>query len=163
MIEQQWKTIENVPVLDIVQMVKSELDKGECEIHIGSDSQQVAKYTEYVSVIAILHKGKGGRAFYARERVPRIKSLRERLLKEVWMSVNIGLELNGKLPETVGLTVHVDANPNVKFKSSTHVQELTGMVVSQGFKTLLKPDSWAASHLADHVVKSKVIRKRHVR
>lgn len=163
MIEQQWKTIENVPVLDIVQMVKSELDKGEVEIHVGSDSQQVAKYTEYVSVIAIIHKGKGGRAFYARERVPRIKSLRERLLKEVWMSVNIGLELNAHIPKTIGLTVHVDANPNVKFKSSSHVHELAGMVVAQGFKTLLKPDSWAASHLADHVVKSKVIRKRNVR
>lgn len=157
MLQRSWKTIENVKIPDILEVIKGCINDSPREIHIGTDSQQVSKVTEYVTVITLLEKGKGGRAFYCREQVPRIKSLRERLMKEAFMSVNLGLELNAHIPETIGLTIHVDANPNMKFKSSTHVKELTAMVVSQGFKTLLKPDSWAASHLADHVVKNKVI------
>lgn len=157
MLEKTWKTIEGKTIPNIVGKIKEVLSDGEREIHIGSDSQQNGLHTEYVTVIVLLQKGKGGRAFYLRDRVPRVKSLRERLIREVWMSVNVGLELNAHLPETIGLTIHVDANPNLKFRSSDHVKELAAMVVSQGFQTLLKPDSWAASHLADHVVKHKVM------
>src|SRR5262249_45297128 len=53
------------------------------------------------------------------------------------------------------LTVHIDANPVVTYKSSAYVQELVGLVVGQGFKALIKPESWAASHAADHVVRSR--------
>lgn len=158
MLEGKWKTIEGKVVDDIIGTVKSLLADGEKIVHVGTDSQQARKETAFVSVLVVLTPGKGGRAFYKEEFTPRIKSLRERLLKEVWLSVNLGLELNAMIPETVGLTVHVDANPNVKFRSSDYVKELTAMVVSQGFKTLLKPDSWAASHAADHIVKRKVLR-----
>jgi len=156
MFDKQWKTMEGKIVPDVIGTLKSIIDD-ERELHIGSDSQQAGQFTEFVTVIVVLHKGKGGRAFYVRERTPRVASLRERLMKEVWMSVNVGLELNAHIPATVGLTVHIDANPNLKFKSSRHVKELTSMVVSQGFKTLLKPDAWCASHTADHVVKHKVL------
>lgn len=53
------------------------------------------------------------------------------------------------------LTVHIDANPVVAHKSSQYVQELVGLVLGQGFKALIKPESWAASHAADHVVRSQ--------
>ena len=42
----------------------------------------------------------------------------------------------------------------VAHKSSAYVQELVGLVVGQGFKALIKPESWAATHAADHVVRS---------
>lgn len=157
-LELKWKTIEGKPVDDVVGTVRSLIAEGGVEIHIGTDSQQARKQTAFVTILVVLNKGKGGRAFYVEEFTPRVRSLRERLLREVWLSVNLGLELNAMVPETAGLTVHVDANPNLKFKSSDYVKELTALVVSQGFKTLLKPDSWAASHAADHVVKHKVLR-----
>jgi len=157
MLEKSWKTMEGQKIEDLVKTLKVLLAEPDKEVHVGSDSQQSGKFTELVTVIVVLTKGKGGRAFYIREKLIRIKSLRERLMREVWMSVNVGLELNSHIPETVGLTVHIDANPNLKFKSSSHVKELTAMVVSQGFKTLLKPNSWCASHAADHVVKNKVM------
>lgn len=157
MLSGQWKTIDGTPV-DIVPMLRELLSSGDREVHVGTDSQQAAKQTAFVTIVVVLEKGKGGRAFYTKDFTPRIRSLRERLMKEVWLSINAGLELNALLPETVGLTVHIDANPNLKFRSSDHVKELAAMVVSQGFKTLLKPDSWAASHAADHVVKHKVLR-----
>jgi predicted RNase H-related nuclease YkuK (DUF458 family) len=159
MLDKVWTTMEGkaADVLDTLRSHMSSTEDGQFEVHVGTDSQQAGNYTEFVAVIVLLNKGKGGRAFYTRERTPRVKSLRERLMKEVWMSLQVGMQLNAVVPETVGLTIHVDANPDVQFRSSDHVKELVGMVAGQGFKTLTKPDSWAATHVADHVVKHKVL------
>lgn len=156
MLDRMWKTIDGEKV-DMLAIFKELMKDGRRLIHIGSDSQQAQKNTEFVTVVVVLSPGKGGRAFYTRERVPRVKSLRERLMKEVWMSVTCGLELNQYIPSDADLTIHIDANPDVRFRSSDYVKELTGMVVGQGFKAVLKPDSWCASHAADHVVKHKVL------
>jgi predicted RNase H-related nuclease YkuK (DUF458 family) len=101
-------------------------------------------------VVVLLNPPHGGRVFYQRDIVPRISSLRERLTKEVWRSLDLAMQL----PEQ-DLTVHIDANPSEKHMSSKYLQELVGMVVGQGFKALWKPDSWAATHAADHVVRIK--------
>jgi predicted RNase H-related nuclease YkuK (DUF458 family) len=61
------------------------------------------------------------------------------------------------ISEESDLQVHVDANPNTKFKSSAYVKEMVSMVVSQGFEVKLKPEAWAAMHVADHVVKHRVV------
>jgi predicted RNase H-related nuclease YkuK (DUF458 family) len=37
--------------------------------------------------------GRGGRAVYTRKISPRINSLRQRLVREVWLSVDLGLRL----------------------------------------------------------------------
>jgi uncharacterized protein len=103
--------------------------------------------------VVILTPRKGGRVAYRRDVVPRIGSLRERLLKEVWKSVDLGLQFTSIV--TGDLTVHIDANPVVAHESSAYVQELVGLVVGQGFKALIKPESWAASHAADHVVRAQ--------
>ena len=120
---------------------------------MGTDSLQTGRSTQFVTVVVVLTPGKGGRVAYSREVVPRIKSLRERLLKEVWRSVTLGLEFTDIVPGE--LSVHIDANPVVAHKSSAYVQELVGLVVGQGFKALIKPESWAASHAADHVVRTQ--------
>lgn len=120
-------------------------------VHIGTDSLQCGRYTAFVTVVAILNPPKGGRAIYSRETVPRITSLRERLLKEVWKSVELGMAL---APHIQGeLNVHVDANPNEKYMSSRYVQELVGLVVSQGFRAHIKPEAWCATHAADWTVR----------
>lgn len=156
MLDRTWKTIDGQKV-ELLPLFKELMALGDRSVQIGSDSQQDGKFTELVTIVVILQPGKGGRAFYTRERLPRIKSLRERLMREVWMSVTTGMELNDFIPEDVDLTIHIDANPNTKFKSSAYVKELTGMVVGQGFRAVLKPDSWCASHAADHVVKHKIL------
>lgn len=157
MMTREWKTLKNEKVESLEVILKSLLSEQTRELHIGTDSQQDGKVTQFVTVVVVVTPSKGARAFYSKETIPRIKSLRERLLREVSTSVQLGLELNAILPEGTDLTIHVDANPNVKFKSSEYVQELAGYVAGQGFKTLLKPDSWCATHAADHVVKGMVI------
>jgi len=147
-----WKTLNEVRIPDILQFVRDASRAGQA-VHIGTDSLQSGRFTQFVTVVVILTPRKGGRVAYRREIVPRLTSLRERLLKEVWKSVDLGLQFS---PIVNGdLTVHIDANPVVAHKSSQYVQELVGLVVGQGFKALIKPESWAASHAADHVVRSQ--------
>ena len=147
-----WKTLGEDRIPDILEFVRNASRDGQA-VHVGTDSLQAGRSTQFVTVVVILTPRKGGRVAYQREVVPRITSLRERLLKEVWRSVDLGLQftpiVNGEL------TVHIDANPVVAHKSSAYVQELVGLVVGQGFKALIKPESWAASHTADHVVRTR--------
>ena len=147
-----WKTLNEVRIPEILQFVR-DASRNSQAVHVGTDSLQTGRLTQFVTVVVILTPGKGGRVAYRREVVPRISSLRERLLREVWKSVELGLQFS---PIVKGdLAVHIDANPVVAHKSSQYVQELVGLVVGQGFKALIKPDSWAASHAADHVVRSQ--------
>lgn len=171
MLEKRWRTLGGEKIADMALTLREELKAGGKQVHIGTDSQQAKTMTEYVTVIVLLTPSKGGRVFYFREKVPRIRSLRERLHKEVWMSTELGMELTASpdiesdfgvgsiLGEDNEMTIHVDVNPDERHKSSAYVQELAGMVASQGFKCLLKPDAWAASHAADHVVKTVVLGK----
>lgn len=168
MIEKKWKTLAGDPV-DLRQALTAELTATpEVAVHIGSDSQQFGKDTEYVTVVVVHRPSKGGRVFFCRERVPRIRELRERLYNEVWRSTELAMELT-QTPEvgvssvlsTMDPVIHIDANVDPMYKSSQYVQELAGLCVGMGFnQVLMKPDSWAASHAADHAVKHKDERRK---
>jgi predicted RNase H-related nuclease YkuK (DUF458 family) len=148
----RWKSLSGGKVEDLAALVRAATAAGQ-ELHIGTDSLQTGRFTQFVTVVITHTPGKGGRVVYGREVVPRITSLRERLYKEVWRSVEVAMELNPVAGG--GVTVHIDANPIEKHMSSRYVQELTGLVMGQGFKHLVKPDAWAASHAADHIVRTK--------
>lgn len=145
-----WRTLNDQTILDIDAFVRESTRAGQA-VHVGADSLQTGKVTQFCTVIAILTPGKGGRAVYCRETVPRIKSLRDRLFKEVWRSVEVAMSLS-RLAHDV--TVHLDVNPSERFKSSKYVQELVGLVVGQGFAFRVKPDAFAASVCADHIVRT---------
>jgi len=145
-----WKTLTGRPIGDVVDFVSEHAREGQV-VHLGTDSLQRARHTRFVTVVAILTPGRGGRAIWTRETRPRIVSLRERLLREVWLSVELGLRLHPVVPGP--LHVHIDANPIAQHKSSAYVQELVGLVVSQGFRAVIKPESWAASRAADRLVR----------
>lgn len=147
----KWRTLKNEPIADLRAFVTAAAREGQA-VHVGTDSQQAGFHTCFVTVLAILTPGRGGRAGYVRDRVPRITSLRERLLREVWRSVELALSLDELVPGE--LTVHIDANPVTTSRSSLYVQELVGLVVGQGFRARIKPESWAATHAADHVIKN---------
>ena len=147
------KTFREEPIASIRDFVRDAARDGQA-VHIGTDSQQAGRLTRFVTVVVILTPRRGGRVAYVRESARRIASLRERLLREVWRSVSLGIELEAVVPGD--LTVHIDANPVVTHKSSAHVQELVGLVVGQGFKAAIKPEAWAATHCADRVVRGLV-------
>src|SRR5947207_3343463 len=127
--DRSWLTIEGILVKDLGQKIQELTQFSDRDIHIGTDSQQDGLVTQFVTVVIALQPGKGGRAFYCKEKVPKIRSLRERLMREVSLSVQVGIDLNEFIPDGNELTIHVDANPDVRFRSSNYVQELAGYVV----------------------------------
>jgi predicted RNase H-related nuclease YkuK (DUF458 family) len=149
-VQASWRTLTGLPIGNLVDFVRENARDGQI-VHLGTDSLQLARHTRFVTVVAILTPGRGGRAIWTRVVVPRIRSLRERLLREVWLSVELGLKLSPVVPGP--LHVHIDANPIARHKSSAYVQELVGLVVSQGFRAVIKPESWAASRAADRLVR----------
>lgn len=153
MLNKQWKTINNKSIPDIQLAIQELVRGGDKIVHIGTDSQRKDNRLDFVTALVVLTPGKGGRVLYTREKDPRFNSLREKLVKEAWLSVQTALEVEPLLPASCDITIHLDANPNVKFKSSCCVKELVGMVVGQGFAYEVKPRSWCSSHVAEHVVK----------
>lgn len=145
-----WRTLSEQVVPDIVEFVAQAAKNGEI-VHVGTDSLQTGRYTQFVTVVAVLNPPKGGRAAYVREVVPRITSLRERLWSEVWRSTEVAMKLSPQVDSE--LTVHIDANSQERYASSRWVQELVGLAVGQGFRAVIKPDSWCASHASDHIVR----------
>lgn len=151
--ESGWVTYNLDPILDIEKWVSENASTGQ-GVHIGTDSLQSGRYTQFLTVVIIRHHNyKGGRVAYQREVVPKISSLRERLMREAWRSVELGMKIAPLIPGE--LSIHLDANANKIHKSSKYVDELVGLVVGQGFKAIIKPDAWAASTCADHLVKHK--------
>lgn len=145
-----WRTLSDETVPDIHKFVVDETKNGQI-VHVGTDSLQRGKYTEYVTVVILLNTPKGGRVAYQKDTTPRETSLRKRLSEEVWRSVSLALELKELV--TTEIHVHCDLNTDPKHKSSQYVKELSALVVSQGFALLLKPNAFAASHAADWAVR----------
>lgn len=165
MIEKKWKTLAGETV-ELRPALEAELRAvPDAEIILACDSQQVGQSTEYVTVVVVHRPTKGGRVFFCRERIARVRELRERLWKEVWRSTELAMELTatpdiGEVFPINVTAVHIDANRDPKHKSSKYVEELVGLVMGQGFEAVVKPDAFAASHAADHAVKHKEERRK---
>jgi len=146
----KWKTLDGTHIPDILEFVRVACRAGQ-PVHVGTDSLQTGRYTQFVTVVVVLNPPHGGRVAYCRDVVGRIVSLRERLMSEVWRSLEVAMTFS----QATDLTVHIDANAQERHMSSRYLQELVGMVVGQGFKAVWKPNSWAATTCADHVVRTK--------
>jgi predicted RNase H-related nuclease YkuK (DUF458 family) len=138
-------------VPDVVAAIREIAAREPIVLHIGTDSQETSRNTDYVSVIVALTPGHGGRVFYRRHATKRTRSLAQRLFKEAALSLEVAQVMAEQI--TPEITVHVDANEDLRHRSSNYVQALAGMVVGYGFRVRLKPDSWCATHVADRLVK----------
>jgi predicted RNase H-related nuclease YkuK (DUF458 family) len=120
-------------------------------VYVGCDSRQLRGKTVFVTVVVIhINSSHGARIFWRVDRVRRITSIRQRLLEEVNRAVYVAM----LLADVVGnrpFEVHLDINPNPDHRSSVIVKEAVGYVLAQGLKPVLKPDSIAASAVADFI------------
>ena len=145
----------NVIMIDtVLERVNSRKDL--VEIHVGCDSHFVKNTCKFAVVIAMYERGKGGTYFFARAKRDRalFTNMKIRLLKEVELAVTLA-ELLSSLDTTDRneISVHLDINPNKKFKSNAVFTSATSWVKSLGYQCVVKPDSWASSWLADSYAK----------
>ena len=128
------------------------------EITVGTDSQNFDR-TKMVEVIAVHRKGRGGTYFYNIEFVRRITNLKQKINEETSRSLLVANDLLDRLQETflendmlmedldVSFQIHCDIGR--AGKTSVLIKEIVSWVTSQGYVCLIKPDSYAASDIAD--------------
>ena len=126
------------------------------EIVIGTDSQNFDN-TKIVSVIVITCKGHGGIFFYEVTKHKKINDVRTKLFIETGLSIKIANKLLSIVEEdkyeelylNSNFSIHVDAGTSDKGKTKSLVSELIGWIESSGFDCEIKPNSYAASSIAD--------------
>lgn len=156
----QWKTINRAEV-DLMKELRAFIEEPTLTIHVGTDAQSFGRNTaDYVTCVIIHGIKEDGRAlarvFYIKDKKVPTNSLWEKLYNETMASIMVAKEISTEEEAFQDrIVVHVDANPDKRFESSNYVKSLAGMVMGFGFRHLLKPDSWAASHASDHIVKNK--------
>lgn len=136
------------------------LHKDNVVVFVGTDSQTHGRFYNYITVVGLYTPGKGGTYYFTGELEERKKfkgAQKLRMFEEVTKSLAVATLLQDKLgilPE-----VHLDVSPPHKKEfTSSLAEQLSGYVLSSGFEPKLKPDSWAASAIADrHARKGKMI------
>jgi hypothetical protein len=148
----------------IVEIIKDFVSKektAEYEITIGTDSQNFDK-TKIVKVIAVHKIGGGGIFFYDVIYLPLIKELRRKLVTETQLSIDLANSFIDELEKEfdksewdyteyhINFQLHCDIGYNGK--TSELIPEITSWVraaVPDEFEPIIKPDSFAASSIAN--------------
>lgn len=152
----------NLTFSDIVEKIKNFIESdenGKYKLTIGTDSEEKNdKNTErqLVFIIAVvIHRiGFGGRYFWGKKSTKKVKTLREKIYSEVLFSIETAKylipELKSKLNganSRYDLEIHIDVGE--KGETRDMIREVVGIVTGNGFVAKTKPDSYAATNVAD--------------
>jgi hypothetical protein len=124
-------------------------------VTIGTDSQLLAsKNADFVNAIVVHRIGNGGRYFYRCFELGKFHTLRDRMIREAMISLEVAqgvlTELKKfPLPE-FEFEIHADIGMNGPTKAV--IQEIVGMIRANNFAVRIKPDSYAATNVADRHV-----------
>lgn len=147
-------------VLFLIKKFLEQDSKAEYSLVIGSDSQEKTdlktqkKFIDVITAIVVYRKGFGGKYFWKRTSNIKIHSLREKIYAETLASLNFATKfvpvlkktLNGNTPK-YNLEIHVDVGEHGATREM--LREVIGMVTGNGFVAKTKPESYAASYVAD--------------
>ncbi len=119
-------------------------------IIIGTDSFLNSE-TLFVSAVVVHKVGHGGRYFYKKTPRRKMDSLRQRIIYEATMSIELASMLRGRLNENglkkLPVEIHLDVGENGETREI--IKEVVGMVTGSGYAARTKPDSFGASKVAD--------------
>ncbi len=139
--------------LDMIEYIEQNR-QSKFRIIVGTDSH-LRDEVCYVTAIILLHEGKGGRFYYAREREKTKLTLKQRIFYETSRSLVVAAKLAEKLSENgwadFDIEIHLDVGEQGKTKEI--IREVIGMVTGSGFDARIKPDSYGASKVADKYTK----------
>ena len=144
-------------VREITRFMRAD-ERRKYKIIIGSDSLLLPdKHADFVTAVVVHRVGNGGRYFWRRveaEKGGKYYTLRDRIISEVMMSLDIAQEILGELKKNSALQfdfeIHVDVGENGPTK--VMMQEVVGMIRAHNFEAKTKPESYAASKVADRHV-----------
>lgn len=141
-------------VVDEIIKYINENSSADYKITVGTDSEGTNN-TQFVTAIAILRVGNGGKYFWTKTEKIFCPTLRDRIYKETMHSIMFVQELRSKLKDRLGeeffwdnkITVHLDVGENGPTRD--FIDTVVGMVRGYGFEAIIKPDSFGAFVLAD--------------
>jgi predicted RNase H-related nuclease YkuK (DUF458 family) len=139
---------------EMIQKIR-EFDKAGFSFYVGTDSQIIKRKISIVTCICCHKEGAGeSKIFYIKERLKKkdYPSLRMRMLLEAYRSIEAAMEIEPHI--TNRLSVHLDVGSTKRSKTAKFHKELEFLVQAQGYLCAIKPDSWAASAVADRMAKS---------
>jgi predicted RNase H-related nuclease YkuK (DUF458 family) len=164
-----WKRVNHglieIPLVDYIEnIIEEQYELGvNLKICVGTDSQSKGKGFQYATAIIIemrkpmgmehgkmTYKGIGAKVIsgVVHERLK--PSIRERMLKEVQMSINVCFNIVDLLDlYEVDMEIHADVNPNPMWASNVALTEVVGFCKGMNFTYKVKPDAYAASSGAD--------------
>lgn len=131
------------------------------EIVVGCDSSSDLRPCFPVALV-ILRKGLGGRFFLVKINYPapdkrKFVDFHQRILQEVYLSCEMALKFKQVLKDKIVCSkialnyqfeyIHADIGQNGLTKDM--IKEVTGLIKSNGFIPKIKPESFAASIVAD--------------
>lgn len=119
-------------------------------IIIGADSF-LAKDTLFVVAVVIHRVGHGGTYFYRKMRRRKIASMRQRIIYEASLSIDLASHVERRLSENgykhLPVEIHLDIGTNGETREI--IKEVVGMVTGSGYAAVTKPDSYGATKVAD--------------
>ena len=141
-------------VLEVIRFMKSDTQR-HYKIIIGTDSERRDNNSaDFVTAVVVHRVGNGGRYFWRRISSGDIHTLRNRIMNEVLLSLEVAKEVltilkNFDAPN-FDFEIHVDIGENGETK--TMITEIVGMIRAHNFEVRTKPESYAASKVADRHV-----------
>lgn len=146
-------TLELTHVVDeVVRFMKADTRRA-YKVIIGTDSMGLSSgRADFVTAVVVHRVGNGGRYFWRRIDVGRFHTLRDRIIREVLLSIEVAQELLLVLKEKAGdiawdFEIHADVGENGP--TNAMIQEVVGMIRANNFEVKTKPHSYAASKVAD--------------
>lgn len=139
----------------IMEFMKEQPER-QYKITLGTDSELLSdKHADFVTAIVVHRVGNGGRYFWRRFKLGKFHTLRDRIIQEVMISLEAAQVLLAELKKEKVVTkwdfeIHVDVGENGPTKPM--IQEVVGMVRAHNFEARTKPESYAASSVADRHV-----------
>ena len=125
-------------------------------IYVGVDSKCFTKrgvrYVAFATAIVLHYDQSRGAKLFKEITIERdYGSIRQRLMQEVYMAGNCGMEIAEDVGDERPFEIHLDINPDTRYKSSMCVKEATGYILgTMGIKPKLKPDAFVASAVSDN-------------
>lgn len=141
---------------EIINFMRAD-QRRDYKIIIGTDSEKIGgDRADFVTAIVIQRVGNGGRYFWRRVEQDKIHTLRDRIWQEVLISLEIAkgfisLIKTFEVPH-FDFEIHVDVGE--KGKTNVLIQELVTMIRANNFEAKTKPNSYAASSVADRHIAS---------
>ena len=151
--ERIFKTLVSHKQIELIEYIKEYVSQHpNIEVLVGCDSQNRKRETIYAIVIGLYTPGKGAHVLYSRFNTTRERENINRLLNEVWNSVEVAEAIRNE----TGIKakwIDIDLNPDPKYKSNAALASAVGVVTGMGYNVRHKGDSPVMTYAADALVK----------